>query len=182
MLSILLLVLSLLIVGLCYYRFKGAYTAYREGPMTFTDYSNRQGFFILSIVVSCIVLALLLTVTGQSYFDQVDSIESIERDKKVVVIYKKKADVLTKQFVKYLMNYSEFEKDIYTKISPKDVDIYMVKYPELKASTTVIALVDSIYKLQDDVYDTEIAIEQYKKDIRTRLRNPFAVTSLLPSE
>ena len=154
----------------------------KSGFVTKKYGSDRGDAFTACLVTTIVAVVLGLLLNGICYFNQIDSIESIERDKKVVTIYKKKADVLTKQFVKYLMNYSEFEKDIYTKISPKDIDIYMVKYPELKASTTVIALVDNIYKLQDDVYNTEIAIEQYKKDIRARLRNPFVVASLLPSE
>lgn len=136
----------------------------------------------LSVVGTIVFTVFFLLANTFSYYHHLDNIESIERNKSVVTIYQSKADTLTKQFVKYLMNYSDFEKDIYSKISPQDVDIYMVKYPELKSSTTVIALVDNIYKLQDDVYSTEIGTEDHRKQLRVRKRNPFILTSLLPSE
>ena len=177
----------LLLIGICITiffqkRYKEGEILYRDREMTWTEKANRDGCRIVSGVLTVLILLVLLLSNGEGYFNHIDNIESIERDKKVVTIYKDKAVSLTKQFAKYLMNYSDFEKDIYSQISPKDVEIYLVKYPELKSSKTVLALVDNIYKLQDDVYATEIAIEDHKKDMRARLRNPFIFTSILPSE
>ena len=159
-----------------------AVALYKTDKVTWEHKHNCGVRYVFSICGVVITTIAFILANGIGYYNHVDNLESITRNEAVVSIYKDKADTLTKQFIKYLMNYSEFEKDIYTKISPKDVDIYMVKYPELKASTTVIALVDNIYKLQDDVYNTEIEIETHKKDLRARKRDPFIFSWLLPNE
>ena len=174
--------LCILLTGLLLQRKHTAVKLYDQNKVSWDHKYNSSIRAELSLAGTIIVTILFLAVNAAGYYSHVDDLESITRNKAVVTIYKDKSDTLTKQFVKYLMNYSDFEKDIYTQISPKDVDIYMVKYPELKSSTTVIALVDNIYKLQDDVYNTEIEIETHKKQLRARKRDPFLMTWLLPSE
>ena len=176
------MLLCILLTGVLLQRRHTAVKLYDQDKVNWDHKYNSTVRADLSFCGTVLVAIFFLAVNAAGYYSHVDDLESITRNNAVVTIYKDKADTLTKQFVKYLMNYSDFEKDIYTQISPKDVDIYMVKYPELKSSTTVIALVDNIYKLQDDVYNTEIEIETHKKDLRTRKRDPFLITSLLPSE
>ena len=174
--------LCILVTGLLLQRKHAAIKLYDQDKVDWDHKHNSTVRAELSFVGTVIAVIIFLMINAAGYYSHVDDLESITRNNAVVTIYKDKADTLTKQFVKYLMNYSDFEKDIYTQISPKDVDIYMVKYPELKSSTTVIALVDNIYKLQDDVYNTEIEIETHRKQLRTRKRDPFLITSVLPSE
>jgi len=135
-------------------------------------------------LVFAIIAGLIgFLVTGIKYVSQVDDFENIKKFQKVEKIYQAKATALTSEFAKYLaQTYPEHERDIYDKISPEKVDLYFVKYPELRASETMVTLVAQINKLQSDVYNQQIAVEQAKKDIRSRLRNPWLFTSMLPTE
>lgn len=145
-----------------------------------TDYD--AGGIVIS-VVSLIVIFIGLIVSGAHWVDQISDLEDVRKFRNVEAIYQTKAEVLTVEFAKYLADtYPKHEKDIYDKISPDKVGMYFAKYPELRASETLVALVNRINELQSDVYDQEINVEQALKDIRSRSRNPWFFQFMIPTE
>lgn len=144
------------------------------------DYND--GAVILYAIAGVIVLIAFLS-TGQSYSSQISDFENIKKYEKVEAIYANKAKALTAEFAKYLAGiYPEHEKNIYEKISPEQVDIYLVKYPELRASETIMELTRQINQLQSDVYGQQIKKEDTLKNIRYRLRSPWIFHSWMPTK
>jgi hypothetical protein len=126
-------------------------------------------------------LGLSLLFTGIGYSDQLSDIEEIKKIERFESIYKNKADTLTKQFAGYLAEmYPKYEKNIFDTIAPDKVSLYMVKYPDLKASATIMALVDNILKLQNDYYKCQLSKETTLKDMRFRVKNPWIFGGLIP--
>ena len=118
-----------------------------------------------------------------AWTDQISDFENVKKFQKIEAIYQKKANALTVEFAKHLaQTYPEHEKNIYEKISPDKVVMYFAKYPELRTSDTLVALVDHINKLQTDVYNQQIKTEEALKNTRYRLRNPWYLTFMIPSE
>ncbi len=145
-----------------------------------TDYNDGGTTFI---VIAIIVGAIGFVITGTEYVSQASDFENIKKYQRIEKIYQAKAKTLTGEFVKYLAQaYPEHEKNIYDNISPEKVDLYFVKYPEIRASETLTTLVAQINKLQTDIYNQQIAVEQALKNTRLRLRNPWLFTSMLPTE
>lgn len=140
------------------------------------------GGVIFGFLAICLV-AVSVFVTCIAYSTQLSNFEDVKKFKNIEAIYKEKADALTVEFANHLAaTYPEHEKEIYSKISPDKVALYFAKYPELKASDTLIELVKRINHLQSDVYDQQIKAEYIQKDIRFRLRNPWIFYWFMPTE
>lgn len=127
----------------------------------------------------CLTFAVIIFMAsfiamGIEYATQLSDMENLKKFDRLETIYQQKANELTKQFSKYLLDmYPKYEKDIFQKITPEKVDIYLVKYPELQASKTIVALTERINQLQSDKYQQQIEKEKTLKDMRFRARNPW---------
>lgn len=133
-------------------------------------------------VVGLVAVGFAIFMTLDEYSSQRSEYEEVIKLTNCEMIYNSKSDALTKQFASYLANaYPEYEKNIFEKIKPENVDIYLVKYPDLKASQTIIALVEQISKLQNDIYDQKLEKESVLKDMRYRIKNPWIFNSWIPS-
>lgn len=132
---------------------------------------------------SVFVLAIGFVVSTTEMYNQINDFEDIKKFEKVGAIYRVKAEALTFEFTKHLADeYPKHERDIYEKIGPDQVTLYVVKYPELKASETLMALVEQINKLQSDVYDQQVKSEEALQRTRVRLRNPWNLRFIIPTE
>ncbi len=150
--------------------------------ITIKVWSDTAAAGVVTFIVTGIIVVLALITLMAGYIVQVNSIEDINRYKANEIVYEKKADDLTETFKLYLGQiYPDLEKSIFKDISPANADIYLVQYPELKSSNTIIELVTQIKKLRSAIYDQEIKINKSQKDINSRKRNPLYLTWLLPS-
>lgn len=142
-----------------------------------------------SIVASKVFLIIFLVIalasifaTADYYVNQRKDFEELKKVENVEIIYKKKAVVLTESFTAHLAGtYPDFEKGIFEEIKPNNVSVYLVKYPELKSSQTLMLLVEKINKLQDDRYDQQINKEKILKRLRFRTKNIWFWTYFIPN-
>lgn len=131
-------------------------------------------------IAGVVLLVATLIATLAAYTGQVSSKNSIKQYRQNEIIYKVKAENLTTQFRGYLaVQYPKYEQKIFETFthSPK---LLFAAFPQLQASTTLVALVQQISILQNQVYDQEIKISQAQKDMRVRRANPFYLGFLLP--
>ncbi len=150
--------------------------------ITIKVWSDTAAAGLVTLIITAIIFVLSLITLTAGYIVQVNSVEDINRFKSNEVVYEKKADDLTETFKLYLGQiYPDLEKSIFKDISPANADIYLVQYPELKSSNTIIELVTQIKRLRSAIYDQEIKINKSQKDINSRKRNPLYLTWLLPS-
>ena len=121
-----------------------------------------------------------LIPTAVAYVGQIGDEASIQQARSNEVIYKTKADALTKQLSGYLaVQYPNFEKKVFSEIAGSPSLLFTV-FPQLQSSQTLLALTRQISSLQDQVYAQQTAITQYEKNIAVRRRNPFFIPFLLP--
>lgn len=136
-------------------------------------------------VILCIVAFIICCVgfigTLHAYSDQISDTEDLTKFRNIEGVYEDRANTLTAQFETYLQDvYPEHERGIFDQISPDSIDIYLAKYPELKASETILELVTQIRSLQDDRYDQQIEREKILKKMRYRTQNPWIFSSFVP--
>ena len=134
------------------------------------------------IIVSMIILAAGFVFQLANYSKQISDGEELVKIGKFEDIYQKKADALTKQFAYYLVDiYPDHEKAIFENISPEGIDIYLVKYPELKASETIVHLVSEIKMLQNDYYSQQLAREEVIRVMSYRTKSPWIIQWFMPN-
>ena len=166
---------SLIIAGMLYARHR----VFKNGGEK-TDHA--AGSFAFTVTALFLVTVGLLISTA-AWHAQIDHIEDIKKFAKIEAIYQAKADSLTAEFAKHLAEaYPKHERDIYEKISPEQAAIYFAKYPELKASDTLMKLVENINELQSAVYAQKVHTEETSKKIRVNLRSPLLFTFMIPKE
>lgn len=147
-----------------------------------TDLSQFFTFLmVVSVVVFGISVAGLVIGTSVSYSNQLSRFEAVKENLAVTKILQARADNLTAQFTEYLAKqYPQYEKDIFGAIAPQNVEVYLAKYPEIKSSETLLALVGQIRQLNDSVYDQQIRLEGTLRSIRFAPQNPWTWHSWIP--
>lgn len=159
--------------GLCLLRYKN---------LKANDINNGWDFAgSLFIGLGLIVLMISVLMTMFAYSFQISNVEELKKLDKYEQIYLSKSEVLTKKFERYLLEiYPQHEKDIYNKIKPQDIDIYLVKYPELMASETIKLLVDQVKTLQNDYYAQSLLKADVVKRMIYNTKNPWIYYFLIP--
>jgi hypothetical protein len=140
----------------------------------------RFGVTILTVFA---IIIFIISVIFQlvNYSTQISDGEELSKIEKFEEIYQNKADVLTQQFAGYLADiYPEYEKNIFESISPDGIDIYLVKYPEIKASDTIMLLVSEIRKLQDDIYNQQLEKAVVVRNMLYREKSPWVIQMFMP--
>jgi uncharacterized membrane protein len=152
------------------------------------DKNNRDGdgwcgFGIFMTILAALALVVSVFHTLVTYSAQKYDNEDLIRIQQQTDIYQKRADVLTKQFAHYLADvYPQHEKGIFDKIKPGEVDIYLVKYPELKSSETITQLIKEIRSLQDDYYSQQLERAQILRNMRYRTKSPWVFQFAMPKD
>ncbi len=136
---------------------------------------------VSSVIIICLILIELIITPIEIYKQRKDYMSVLEYNQRET-IYEKKAKALTKEFASYLATtYPEYEKNIYNSIKPNKIDIYLVKYPELKTADTIMALVTEISKLQADKYEQQLLKTKYVRRMKFRSINPWLLSWFIPT-
>ena len=139
------------------------------------------GGFMMIIMVLIIGLGVgrsLFASSSQRYDN-----ENLVKISQFQEIYQKRAEALTAQFVHYLAEvYPQHEKDIFDKIKPENIDVYLAKYPEVKSSETIIQLATQIKSLQDDYYSQQLERATTLLDMRYRPKSPWIFQRVMPKD
>ena len=155
-----------------------AYVAHKN---KIADCSYEISMFIAGGFIAlwfCIVLVTNLV----SFSEQRGLYVTLQKQAENKAIYENKMVNMTAQFKEVLVKaYPNYEKEIFGKMSPEDLQMLFVKYPELKASLTSINYVDKIDTLNADIYDQEIAMRKTVAQIRWNFITPWCITSWMPS-
>ena len=141
-----------------------------------------SGYWYMPMLLSRLFFLFVLVMgTMSNYSDQLSDQEELQKISGVRIVYQQRAESLTKSFSDYLSNqYPKYEKSIFENIKPSNIDLYLVKYPEIKSSETIIALVKQIRELQDAVYKQSILKEEVLKNMRYRTKNPWILNNFIP--
>lgn len=152
-----------------------------EDNKTEKEDNNLDRLGISMGVVAAIFVGISLLVTAVAYSNQISDSENITKFERLEQIYEVRADALSQQFATYLADlYPEHERNIFESIKPEGIDIYLVKYPNLRASETIIELITQIRSLQDDRYAQQIEREKTLKTMRFRKRDPWIFGFVIP--
>ena len=148
-----------------------------------TTYAEVDG---KDVSIAFVIIAILILVASfifqlVNYSHQIRDGEELIKIEKFEEIYQNKSDVLVDKFAYYLANvYPEHEKNIFESISPGTIDIYLVKYPELKSSETIMLLVSEIKILQNDYYNQQLERAEVVRTMSYRKKSPWIIQMFMP--
>jgi len=126
---------------------------------------------IAAFVLSLAMFIIAFCIQIGKYYSQVDSIERIEKIKKDKISYQEESVQLIEEFKLYLAEmYPQHEKTIFESIKPENVTAYMIKYPDIKSSETLIKLCEEIKRLVGNIYSSDRQINQQEWYIKVRKR------------
>lgn len=148
------------------------------------DVRNDNGWALLAwlmpiAIVITLGIGLLVSMDGRS--GQINDALELQKIAKVEKIQQAQRDLLVKDFANILLDmYPKYEKDIYSKIEPGKLDLYMVKYPELKASETAIELVKQTRSLQQTILEQQLKRADTVKNMQFRMVDPWLFHFMIP--
>jgi len=141
--------------------------------------------FIFSLLAGSVVTAGNLIFNLCALSEQNRDIESIEEYKERKKVFTHRRDELLSQAVLYLgEKYPEHEKEIFKLIYEKNNEAAVTlisSIPELKTADAFKGLVNKLQNYHGEVYDQELSILRYKKNIRVRKRSLWLFQWLIPS-
>ncbi len=147
------------------------------------DYNGIFMVWVYAMVFATLVPAVVsVTQTMKSYSAHLSDIEDLAKFVDIENVYTKRAESLTAEFTVLVNQYLGHEKATFDNMSPEDISVLLVRFPELKASKTILELVAQIRSMQDDVYAQQVERAEISKNIRFRTRNPWILHSFLPKE
>lgn len=140
---------------------------------------------LVGIVALGILSTMLIFVTGIEYYRQVEASFKFDQLNEQEQIYQNKADVVLEELKSYLASaYPDHEKSVFENLSRNNanemIDVYFVKYPELKANETFMSLARSTQEMRGKIYEVQIEKAKLKKDARFRPHNPWIINWFIP--
>ena len=111
---------------------------------------------------------------------QVRDQQQVRYFEKAIKIRTDQAEALCTEFSALLgKTYPMHEKRIFGQITPENIDLYWVSYPQIKASTTAVELTERIKTLRGAYYDLRNEREVTLKNLRYRAESPWFVGGLI---
>lgn len=179
------LVVSLLVLSPLPFIWKTPWT--RKGSDLMCPMGIFKGWLIAIGVVALVGGCLI--PTGIAYVSQLNAKASLTKYDQLQVVYTRRASDLTARFTTILgVQYPKFEKAIFegigpnaaSPITPATIDAYMVAYPQLKTSETLLELVSQIRSQRDLIYQQQVDRVNTEMEIYVRSRNPWLIGVVLP--
>ena len=130
------------------------------------------GIFFLMIVT--------MFINTGAVDSQVRDQQQVRYFEKAIKIRTDQAEALCTEFSALLgKTYPVHEKRIFGQITPENIDLYWVSYPQIKASTTAVELTERIKTLRGAYYDLRNEREATLKNLRYRAESPWFVGALI---
>ena len=147
-------------------------------------YDSVEGWKTTSLVMSLlafIAIIVIIMVNFGEYSTHLANEEKLIEYNRVEQIYVDREKKLSAEFSLMLLQaYPEHEKEIFEAISISSLDIYLVKYPEIRASETMVHLAGQIRELNDEVYKIQLYREDTERRMRFRQKNPWIFHQFIP--
>ena len=136
---------------------------------------------IISGVLSIVMLCIIIITNICGYINQLYDIESYSATQKKITLYEEKTKLLTIKFSQILeKEYPEHEKNLFESMTPDNIDVLLVSYPEIKSSKTSIELVNQLLNLNNEIYQQKESLIELNKDIDFRSRNKLFIQWVIP--
>jgi len=108
-------------------------------------------WYIVGIAFTLLALGTPITIS-QHKTDKIKLTKFISNRK----VLEKKYESIGNQLRYELTKYAKYETGVIDKIKPENVEMYFVKYPELRNVETVTLLATSLAQLETDIYNVDL--------------------------
>jgi len=140
------------------------------GLLVYSIIKDSEEIGIFSLFMIIVMLVFVLTSTGLNYLHQINDITELNVIENRKEVYEERAEEITFKLKSVVREYVEHEEGIFENLSSLDVQLYAVKYPEIKSnklyseySERLNNLYNSIYRLRQDEITLTRNIERRKR-------------------
>lgn len=88
-------------------------------------------------------------------------------------IYERKYETIGSELRLELSKYPKFESEMFDKISPEKLDLYFVRYPNLRSVESISLLAKQLASLKSAIYDIDVAYNEVVLVMRKRQENQW---------
>ena len=135
----------------------------------------------VSLIIGMVFLVIGVGVGIAGYGYQIYDIENYHATNKKIEIYQEKANVLGTEFTKILgEDYNAHETGLFEGMTPDDIQLLLIQYPQIKASATSMNLVENILYLNNEIYSEKIKIIDIVRDLNYRKKSPWYMGFMIP--
>lgn len=129
------------------------------------------------MVLGSIVL-LIMTLSSISMYDSALQAETAyETGSEKVAIAQERADILIPKLIVEVEKYVKHERVTFNDLNPKNAQILLIRYPELRSVQAVTNLMDALTKAQNLVYEAQQSRLDALQNIRFYQRFAFSLYS-----
>lgn len=151
-----------------------------DGYGGYDNYNLASWIYSILVGLSLVIIMINNLVQISDQKKRFVTIHMLENQKE---IYVERADTLLSDMKNILIEeYPQYEKEIFGDMTPKDLQMLFIKYPDVKNALVSMNYTDKLQNLKDDIYSKEIEIERVKKEINFRYINPWIFGQLLPTK
>lgn len=141
-----------------------------------------EGGMVGSIVVAVVFLLIGGLINIFSVYRQNYSFEEYKKVGSNIVILEERRDSLSVKLGGLLSEkFLDQESKLFEGMTPDNIDLLLVKYPEIKSNLTLMELVRNIVEFNNDVYAKRLDLNDIELQIRMRYKNPWVFKIFLPS-
>jgi len=137
---------------------------------------------VISISGFVICLAISVIVNIAMWNEQIsDKTHYRVIDEKIELNQKRADDISNKLKIVLVENYGEHEREIFSNMGSDDLQLLLIKYPELRASKTFTTYADKMHELNDYVYKQKQEKIEIVRRMQYRVKNIFTFGFLYPT-
>lgn len=165
--------IPLILLGISYWFHKA------EISMDGANYTNAKIVYKVATIATLLIVLVVNLVTISDQKADILEVKMLQNQKEIL---SQRADTLVAELQEVLIqNYPEYEKEIFGNMSPEDLKMLFVKYPDVKNALVSMNYTEKLQNFIDDIYRKDLEIEKVMKDINYRYVNPWIFNSWMPT-
>jgi hypothetical protein len=157
------ILLAISITGVIF--FNGSKEGTRRGALSV--------FFGVCTAVLIVFLCSLTVINGKQYCIVLDTTSKLSVIKQKIEIQQSQVRNVLTQLQCEVDKYLKHEKSTLTNLTPQNIDLLFVHYPQLASAPTVTKLMDEIRSLNKGYYDYLIQEQDFIAELRSIKNNIF---------
>ena len=134
----------------------------------FLPSTDTQTIPAIPLIFGTVALGIAIALFASAYQDQIKDIATLRKLTKDKIVYQTQYDAISNDLRVELGKYLKHEAEIFDKLTPENLSILMVKYPEIRGVETVTMLAENLRNFRKCIYRTDLTFNEKVTELETR--------------
>jgi len=123
---------------------------------------------VMPTVYGTIALGIAIALFASEYSNQIEGMAILRKLMKDKLVYQNQYDAISNDLRVELGKYLKHESEIFDKLTPENLSILMVKYPEIRGVETVTMLAENLRNFRECIYNVDLQFNEKVAELETR--------------